>query len=312
MRVFLAGGSGVIGPPLISRLAEEGHQVFAMTRSDGKREGLAKLGAEPVVADAFDADGLTAAMDAARPDAVVNHLTDLSGAFSSMRPGKAFAGNDRVRSEAGPNVAAAARAAGARRLVAQSVAFFYAPDGAVVKSESDPLYVDAPKPGDRSVGAVAALERAVTGTDGLEGVVLRFGFWYGPGTAYAPDGAIARMVAKRRYAIVGDGSAVYSFVHVDDVADATVAALEAPPGVYNVTDDDPARASEWMPAYAEALGAPPPRRFPRFAVRLAMGRFAEFMVAGVRGASNEKAKRELGWKPRHATWRRGFEEALGA
>lgn len=311
MKVFLAGASGVIGPPLISRLVEKGHEVVAMTRSEEKRERLAKLGSEPVVADAFDLAGLTAAMCESRPDAVVNHLTDLSGAFSSARPGKAFAGNDRLRAEGGPNVAAAARAAEADRLVAQSVAFFYAPDGAPVKSESDPLYFDAPKPGDRSVGAVAALERSVTDGDGVEGVVLRFGFWYGPGTAYASDGAIGRLVAKRRYPIVGDGSAIYSFVHVDDVVDATVAALDSRPGIYNVTDDDPAPAREWMPAYAEALGAPPPRRFPRLAVRLAVGRFAEFMVTGVRGASNEKAKRELGWKPRHPTWRYGFVEALG-
>jgi nucleoside-diphosphate-sugar epimerase len=312
MRVFLAGASGTIGPPLISRLVADDHQVFAMTRSEAKRERLAELGAEPVVADAFDPSGLTAGMGEARPDVVINHLTDLSGAFSSARPGKAFAGNDRLRAEGGPNVSAAARAAGARRLVAQSVAFFYAPEGSLVKSESDPLYVDAPKPGDRSVGAVAALERTVTDAADLDGVVLRFGFWYGAGTAYAPDGAIARLVAKRRYPIVGDGSAIYSFVHIDDVVEATVAALDSPPGVYNVTDDDPARAAEWMPAYAEALGAPPPRRFPRLAVRLAMGRFAEFMVTGVRGASNEKAKRELGWTPRHTTWRTGFQEALGA
>jgi nucleoside-diphosphate-sugar epimerase len=311
MRLFLAGASGVIGPPLVSRLRGDGHEVVAMTRSAAKAGRLRELGAEPVVADVLDRDGLAAAVSEARPDAVINHITDLSGAFGSVRPSKEFARNDRVRREGGPNLVAAARAAGARRVVAQSVAFFYAPEGTGIKAEHDPLYVDAPSPIDRAAEAVATLESAVTQTDGIEGVVLRFGFWYGPGTGYAPDGAIAGMVAKRRFPIVGDGTAVTSFVHVDDVVEATVAALEAPPGIYNVTDDDPAPATEWLPAYAEALGAPPPRRVPAFVVRLAGGPYPHFVTTQLRGASNEKAKRELGWTPKHRTWRDGFREALG-
>ena len=310
MRVFVAGGSGVVGPPLISRLLEDGHEVFAMTRSDEKSDRLRELGAVPVVADALDRAGLAEAMAVTLPDVVINHLTDLTRAFGSARPGRAFAGNDRLRAEGGPNLVAAARAAGARRVVAQSVAFFYAPEGPAVKYEEDPLYVEAPSPLDRSVKAVLALERAVTGAAGMEGVVLRFGFWYGPGTGYAPDGAIARMVAKRRFPIVAGGTGVSSFVHIDDVVEATVAGLGSPPGVYNVTDDDPAPASEWLPAYAEALGAPQPRRVPAFVVRLAGGSFAHFMTTQVRGASNENAERELDWTPGHPTWREGFRKAL--
>ena len=311
MRVFLAGASGVVGPPLIARLAADRHEVAAMTRSAEKAGRLTELGAEPVVADAFDREGLTAAMAEARPDAVINHLTDLTGAFGSTGPGKACAGTDLVRVVGGPTVAAGARAAGARRLVAQSVAFFYAPGEPAVVSEDDPLYVEAPSPIDRSVHALAALERSVMEAAGVEGVVLRFGFWYGPGTGYAPGGAIAEMMEKRRYPVVGDGEAVSSFVHIDDVVEATLAALGAPPGVYNVTDDDPAPAKEWMPAFAAALGAPEPRHVPRFVVRAAGGPFAAFMTTELRGASNEKAKRELGWTPKHPTWRDGFREALG-
>jgi 2-alkyl-3-oxoalkanoate reductase len=311
VRVFLAGASGVVGPPLISRLVSDGHEVFAMTRSAEKAGGLRELGAEPLVADVFDRVRLGAAMVEARPDAVINHLTDLSGAFGSARPGKGLAANDRVRAEGGPNIVAAARDAGARRVVAQSVAFLYDPEGPATKTEEDPLFAEGPAPVARTVGALLTLEQATTRTDGIEGVVLRFGFWYGPGTGYAPGGAIAEMVAKRRYPIVGDGSAVSSFVHLDDVMDATAAALDAPPGIYNVTDDDPAPARGWMPAFAEALGAPPPRRVPAIAARVVGGPFASFMTTQVQGASNEKAKRELGWAPRHPTWRDGFREALG-
>jgi nucleoside-diphosphate-sugar epimerase len=311
VRVFLAGASGVVGPPLIARLVGDGHEVFAMTRRAEKADRLRELGAEPVVADVFDRERLGAAMAEARPDAVINHLTDLSGAFGSARPGKDFAANDRVRAEGGPNIVAAGHDAGARRVVAQSVAFFYDPEGRAVKTEEDPLFAKGPGPVARAVDALLTLEQATTQTEGIDGVVLRFGFWYGPGTGYSPGGAIAEMVAKRRYPIVGDGSAVSSFVHIDDVVAATAAALDAPPGIYNVTDDDPAPASEWIHAFADALGAPPPRRVPALAARVVGGPFATFITTQVRGASNEKAKRKLGWAPEHPTWREGFREALG-
>jgi 2-alkyl-3-oxoalkanoate reductase len=203
----------------------------------------------------------------------------------------------------------AARAAGARRVIAQSTAFMYEPSGDWVKREDDPLAEETP--GGVS-DHVRALERAVTQTDGVDGLVLRYGAFYGPGTWYAPDGAIAEMVRKRRFPVVGGGDGLTSFVQIDDAANATLVAIErGVPGVYNVTDDEPARMGDWVPAFAAAIGAPKPRRLPKWVVRLAADkRAAEFAVAS-RGASNEKAKRELGWRPAYPSWRQGFREALG-
>jgi nucleoside-diphosphate-sugar epimerase len=312
MRVFFAGASGVIGPRLLPLLAEAGHDVVALTRTPAKAEGLAAAGAEPVVCDVLDADALRDAVVAAKPEAVVHHLTDLP---QRMTPNEMKAGleaTNRVRTEGTANLIAAAREAGAGRIVAQSIAFAYAPKPSGLYDESDPLYVDAPPPGGEGAAAVAELERQVTNADGIDGLALRFGFWYGPNTSYAPNGYFAEEMRRRRLPIVGGGSAVWSFVHVDDVAAATVAALErGAPGVYNVTDDDPAPAREWIPAYAQALGAKRPRRVPALLVRMVAGRYASFLATGMRGASNEKAKRELGFAPRWPSWRRGFEEALG-
>ena len=312
MRVFFAGASGVIGPVLTPRLLAAGHEVVALTRTPSKAEAIAAAGAEPVVCDVLDAASLRDAVAAARPEAVIHHLTDLP---QRMTPAEMKAGLEataRVRTEGTANLIDAAREGGAKRIVAQSVAFAYAPKATGLYNESDPLHVDAPSPGDETAGAVAELERQVTNADGIEGLVLRFGFWYGPGTAYASDGHFADEIRKRRLPIVGDGSAVWSFVHVDDVAAATVAALErGGTGVYNVTDDDPAPAREWIPAYAEALGARRPRRVPTLLVRMVAGRYAAHLATEMRGATNEKAKRELGFDPRWPSWRRGFVEGLG-
>jgi nucleoside-diphosphate-sugar epimerase len=312
MRIFFAGASGVIGPVLTPRLVEAGHEVVALTRTPGKAERLGADGAEPVVCDVLDADPLRDAMVAAKPDAVVHHLTDLPQQMSPDRMKTGLEATARLRTDGTANLIAAAREAGARRIVAQSIAFAYAPKETGLYDESDPLFVNAPGPGAATAGAVAELERQVTTAEGLEGVALRFGFWYGPRTAYASDGYWAEEVRKRRLPIVGDGSAVWSFVHVDDVAAATIAALDrGDTGIYNVTDDDPAPAREWIPAYAEALGAKRPRRVPTFVVRMVAGRYAAILARDMRGASNEKAKRELGFEPRWPSWRQGFAEALG-
>ena len=311
MRIFVAGASGVIGEPLVPRLVRDGHEVTAMTRTPAKADALRERGAEPVVCDALDAAAVKRAMATARPEAVIHHLTDLPKAINPRRAGRDFASTDRLRAEGTPNLVAGAREAGARRVVAQGVCFLYAPGGSGLRSEQDPLYLDAPPPFDRSVAALAALEREVTRSEGIDGVVLRFGFWYGPGTAYGPDGSIAEMVRKRRYPVVGDGGGVFSLVHLDDVVEATVAGLEAPPGIYNVTDDEPAAARDWLPAYAEALGAPAPRRVPRWLARIFGGAYSVYAMTQLPGASNEKATRELGWTPRHPSWRQGFRDALG-
>jgi nucleoside-diphosphate-sugar epimerase len=312
MRVFFAGASGVIGPHLLPGLLEAGHEVVALTRTPAKAEGLAAAGAEPVVCDVLDAAALRDAVVAARPEAVIHHLTDLPQEMTPSAMKAGLEATNRVRTEGTANLLDAAREAGARRVVAQSIAFAYAPRSSGLHDESDPLYVDAPPPGDETAAAVAELERQVTNGEGLAGIVLRFGFWYGPGTAYASDGHWAEEVRRRRLPIVGDGSAVWSFVHVDDVAAATLAALEhGDPGTYNVADDDPAAAREWIPAYAEAVGAKRPRRVPTLLVRMVAGRYAAYLSRDLRGASNEKAKRELGFQPRWPSWRRGFVEALG-
>jgi len=311
MRVFLAGGTGVIGRALVPQLLEAGHEVTAMTRFEERAERLRESGVEAVVCDAFDADRVVLTVEAARPEVVVNQLTDIPKAINPRRMSEQFTTNDRLRTEGTRNLMRGAAAAGARRLVSQSIAWAYAPtDG--LWTEEDRLWLEAPEPWGRSVNAVAALEEATLGGDGVEGVVLRYGFFYGSGSAYASDGSTAEMVRKRAFPVVGDGSAVYSYIHVDDAASATVAALDhGPPGAYNVVDDDPGKVREWLPEYAEAVGARPPRRVPRFLARLAAGKFAVYMMTGLQGATNAKAKRELGWQPRWASWRHGFREALG-
>ena len=311
MKVFVAGATGVIGRPLIPRLIQDGHEVIAMTRTPEKADALRERGAEPVICDALDADGLRRAVEGAAPEAVIHHLTNLPKAINPRRAGRDFAATDRLRVEGTGNLVAAARAAGARRVVAQSVAFLYPPNGSGLRTEEDALYTDAPPPFDRSMAALLALEGEVTRSADIDGVVLRFGFWYGPGTALAPDGSIAQMVRKRRYPVVGDGGGVFSFVHIDDVAEATAAGLDAASGIYNVVDDDPAPAREWLPAYAQAVGAPAPLRVPKWVARVLAGRYGAYVMTELAGASNEKAKRELGWAPLRPSWRQGFRDALG-
>jgi nucleoside-diphosphate-sugar epimerase len=309
VRVFLAGATGVIGRRLLPRLRSAGHEVTAMTRSEERVAGLREAGATPVVTDVYDAEGLRAAVERARPEVMVHELTDLPPALDPRRMEEQLAGNDRVRTEGTRNLVAAAVAAGARRFVAQSIAFAYPPTGDRLKRESDPLWDDAPWPWRRSVEALRDLEDAVTNTEGIEGLVLRYGFFYGPGSAYGPGGHWEREVKRRRFPVVGRGAGVFSFIHVDDAADATVAAVEGgPPGIYNVVDDEPAPQREWLPAYAAAIGAKAPRRVPRFLARLLAGPYAVMLATELRGASNERAKAELGWQPRYASWREGFRE----
>ena len=311
MRVFVAGATGVIGRALLPQLRDAGHEVTGMTRSEDRADKLRELGADPVVCDAFDAEGVVEAVAAARPDVVVNQLTDIPKAVNPRKMGEQFETNDRLRRDGTRNLMGAAEAAGARRLISQSIAFAYAPAD-TLHSEDGRLFDDAPDPWGRNVAAVRALEEATLGSASVEGVVLRYGYFYGPGSAYAGDGSTAAMVRRRAFPIVGGGAAVYSFIHVQDAASATVAAIErGAQGIYNVVDDDPAPLREWLPEYASALEARPPRKVPRFAARLAGGRLAVYMTTGLQGATNAKAKRELGWQPRWASWRQGFREALG-
>lgn len=309
MRVFVAGASGALGRPLVRQLLAAGHEVTGMTRREEKAAEIREAGGEAVVCDVFDAAALNEAVAAARPEVVVHALTALPPRFKPKED--YLAGTNRVRTEGTRNLVAAARAAGARRIVAESVAFFYEPEGAWVKGEEAPLFRDPPGRFAAGRDALVELESQVTDAEGLEGVVLRFGWFYGPGTYYDRGGSMAEETLKRRNPVIGSGDGVFSFIHIDDAAAAVVAALDhGAPGVYNVVDDEPAPLREWLPVYAEALGAKPPRRVPHWLARLAAGADLASTAISMRGASNAKAKRELGWQPAHPSWRQGFADSL--
>lgn len=310
MRIFVAGATGVIGRRLVPMLVEAGHEVTGMTRSKRKQELVREMGAEPAIADVFDVMRLRDVMQQADPEVIVHQLTDLPQALDPRKAEEQTAGNDRVRTEGTANLVTVANSTNARRIVAQSIAFAYGPGGPRAKDEEEALFDDAPEPWKRSVHALRYLERMVTGSE-MEGIVLRYGFFYGPGSAYASEGSLATQVRRRRFPLVGDGEGIFSFVHVDDAASATVAAIERGwPGIYNIVDDDPAAMRDWLPAYAELLGAKRPRRVPTWLARLVAGWYATYLATEVRGASNQRARRELGWTPRYPSWRQGFEQAL--
>ena len=313
MRVFVAGATGAIGRPLVRQLVEAGHEVTGTTRSESRAGLIRQDGGDPVVLDALDRDAVLSAVAEARPDAVIHQLTQIPPDLNPRRMADEFAMTNRLRTEGTHNLVDAARAAGARRVIAQSIAFIYRMDGRPdeVKTESDPLMGDdAPQSVRGIVAAVAEMERTVLDAGGI---VLRYGYFYGPGTSYAAsDGATAERVRKRGFPIVGDGGGIFPFIHVEDAAAATVAALDrGDPGVYNVVDDEPAPLREWMPVYAEAVGAKRPWRVPKLAARIAAGRMAADGATKMRGVSNAKARRELGWEPRYPSWRQGFFEAAG-
>ncbi len=310
MKVFVAGATGVIGRPLVRQLVEAGHEVVGTTSREAGRATIEASGGEAVVCDALDAGAVTEAVARAEPEVVISQLTRLPREYNPRTID--YGPTNRAREEGGRNLIAAARAAGARRFVTQSIAFIYAPEGEMVKDETAPAWSDAPAPFDSGAASTLTHEREVLGAEGLEGMVLRYGQFYGPGTYYAADGNIAEQVQKRRFPIVGRGSGMFSFVHIEDAASATVAAAgRGAPGIYNVVDDEPAALREWLPVYAEALGARPPWRVPVFVARLFGGALATMFATELRGASNAKAKRELGWQPRYASWREGFATALG-
>jgi len=311
MKVFVAGASGAIGRPLVRQLVAGGHEVTGMTRRESAAEEIRAAGAAAAVCDVYDGEALTAAVVAAQPEAVVHVLTALPEKFDPRSD--YLAATNRVRTEGTRNLIAAARAAGARRLVAESVAFFYEPEGEWVKDEEAPLMSNAPGRFAAGRDALVDLEGQVLGAAGLEGVVLRCGWLYGPGTYYERGGSMADETQKRRNPIVGGGTGVFSFVHVDDAAAAFVSAATGQAnGIFNVADDEPAPLHEWLPVYAAALGAKPPRRVPAWLAKLIAGRDLVSSAITMRGASNAKAKRELGWQPSRSSWRQGFEELRSA
>jgi nucleoside-diphosphate-sugar epimerase len=310
MRIFVAGAAGAIGRRLVPALLSAGHQVIGMTRSAPRADEIRAMGAEPVVSDALNPAALSAALNEARPQVVINQLTAIPPRLNPRQIMAGMAATNRLRGEGTSNLVKAARDAGARRVISQSIAFAYAPAaGSAV--EEDPLFDDAPLAYRPLVDAVEACERSTISTPGIEGIVLRYGYFYGPGTVYARDGTFASDVLHRRIPILGSGAGVFSFIHLDDAAAATVLALNAAaPRVYNIVDDEPVRFGEWLPSYAALLHAPRPRRVPAFLGRLAAGPYGMYLLTQQRGASNRSARTRLGWTPRFASWRDGFRAEL--
>ncbi len=314
MKILVAGAAGAMGKQLLPRLVENGHEVAGMMRNPRKAELVRGLGAEPVVADALDPEQVARAVAETEPEAIVHELTALSGSLDMRHFDRDFELTNRLRTEATDHLLSAGRAVGVRRFVAQSFAGWpYARSGGPVKSEEDPLDSEPAASMRRALAAIRHLEDAVTGADWTEGIVLRYGGFYGPGTSLAPGGEHVELIRRGKFPVVGDGAGVWSFIHIGDAAEATVAALEqGRPGIYNVVDDDPAPVRDWLPAVASAVGAKPPRHVPRWVGKLLAGEAATMMMTEIRGASNEKTKRELGWKPDHPSWRQGIAEAVSS
>lgn len=310
MRIFVAGATGAVGRRLVPRLIANGHSVVGLTRTPAKAGLLRQFGAEPVVADALDKKAIHAAMLAARPDVVVHQLTDLKGASDLRNFDRAFANSNRLRTAGTDYLLSAARECGAKRMVAQSFCGWpYARVGGFVKSEDDPLDNDPPHEHRGTLDAIRYLEQAVTSTPGITGVALRYGGFYGPGTGVFDPGMIEQ-IRKRRMPLIGGGTAWWSFLHIEDAAEATALAVERGDGIYNIVDDDPAPVHDWLAELAAMLGAKPPFRVPAWLGRLAAGEHIVVMMTQSRAGSNAKARRELRWVPRHASWRQGFAEII--
>src|SRR6476620_11638393 len=306
MKVFVAGATGAIGRQLVPRLVEAGHEVHGMTRSASKQQLLRDLGAVPVIADAHDADQVAEAVGRVQPDVIVHQLTSI-GPMDLRHFDRAFAMTNRLRTEGTDHLLSAAQAVGVKRFVAQSFFAAYERTGGKVKTEEDSFGPGPAKEMRETVAAIRHVEDAVLAATWTEGIVLRYGGFYGPHTSLGPDGEQTEAVRQRKFPVVGDGGGVWSFIHIADAADATVAAVDrGGRGVYNVVDDEPAAVAEWLPALARTLGAKEPRHVPRFVGRLLTGEIGAVMMTELRGASNAKAKRELGWSPAHASWREGF------
>jgi 2-alkyl-3-oxoalkanoate reductase len=303
MKVLVAGATGAIGNPLIPALLAAGHEVVGIATSESGLAALEQTGAEGVIANALDPHAVDAVVKRVKPEAVIDELTSLPKHYTQEEMRAAAERDRRIRLEGGRNLQNAAQAAGARKYIAQSTGFFYAP-GRGLAVESDPLALHASPNVAGSVRTYMQIEERVLGASELEGVALRYGFFYGPGTWFYAEGDIAEQVRRGQYPIAGAGEGVWSWVHIEDAAAATVAALECAPGVYNIVDDDPSAISVWLPAFAAAVGAPEPPRISEQEALKAAGPDAVYYATQLRGASNAKAKRELRFAPRRLEWLR--------
>jgi nucleoside-diphosphate-sugar epimerase len=313
MKVFVAGSTGAVGKSLVPHLVEMGHDVVALARTTQKGKEVAALGAKAAVADALDKAELTAAIRRAEPEVIIHQLTALAGVGNFKRLDDEFALTNRFRTEVTDTMLAAARLAGARRFIAQSFCGWpFARVGGPVKTEEDLLDPTPPASFRKTLAAIRHLEEAVCRATDVEALALRYGFFYGPGTSIAKGGPIVELVRRRRIPIVGDGAGIWSFIHIRDVARATVAAMSrAAPGLYNVVDDEPVPVSTWLPFLADVLGAKPPRKVPIWLGKIAIGDGGVSIMTKIRGGSNAKAKREFEWQPSYPSWRHGFVEGLG-
>jgi 2-alkyl-3-oxoalkanoate reductase len=312
MRIFVAGATGAIGRRLVPLLVADGHQVTGLSRARYKAGEIRALGATPAFADVLDHEAVLRAVVQARPDVVVHQVTALARLRNLRRFDAEFAATNRLRTRGTDNLLAAALAAGARRFIAQSYTnWSNVREGGKVLDEDDRLDPAPPRTQRRTLEAIEYLERTVTEASEIVGVALRYGNLYGPGTSFGRDGSIVQAVRRRRFPVVGDGAGVWSFCHVDDAAEAVRLALtHGAPGVYNITDDEPAPVSVWLPELADVLGADPPLRVPAWLGRLLIGEAGVSMMTRARGSSNQRAKRVLGWSPRYSSWRGGFRHDL--
>lgn len=308
MKIFIAGATGVVGRHLVPLLVADGHDVVATTRSKDKLDGLQEAGAKGVVLDALDAAAVGEAVAAAEPDAIIHQMTSLAGSQDLKHFDRTFAQTNLLRTVGTDNLVAAARAQGVRRFVAQSFGgWTYERSGSELKTEADALDPTPPRNQRKTLAAIKHLERALDEAP-LDGVSLRYGIFYGPGASEE----MVHLVRKRRMPIVGQGNGIWSMCHVWDAASATMAALTAPAGVYNIVDDEPAPVREIITTLAEVCGAKPPRRVPIWVGRLGAGEVGVSMLTQVRGCSNSKALKRMGWAPHYRSWRDGFREGLAA
>ena len=303
MKIFVAGGTGVIGRPLLAQLLAKGHAVVALTRSPEDAQALSERGIEPAVADVFDSDAITAVVSRAQPDVVIEQLTALPKTYTRESMSAAAPFNTRLRLEGGANLLAAARTAGVRRYLRQSIAFWGVP-GPGLADEETPLALDASPAVAADARIITELEHRLLGNPDIEGIAMRYGFFYGPGTWFNPDGDAARQVRQQQFPIIGNGEGVWSWLHIEDAAIATLAAAEqGNPGIYLIANDQPLPVREWLPAFAQWLNAPPPPQLSVEEVRKASGGAdAVYYGTQMRGVSNGKAKRELNFQPRPLEW----------
>ncbi len=313
MRVFVAGGTGALGKRLLPLLIAEEHEVIALVRSAARTGMVEALGAKAAIADALNQDELAQRVENARPDVIIHQLTAIPAALDFRKLDEAFATTNRLRTQVTDALLAAGRRVGTRRFIAQSFCGWpFARVGGPVKTEEDPLDPHPPAAFSRTLAAIRYLEDAVRQVEGLEALALRYGFFYGPGTSIGSNGSVVELVRRRRLPVVGDGKGVWSFLHIEDAARATMAAItRGAPGVYNVVDDEPAPVSVWLPALAQAVGAKPPFHVPAWLGRPLIGEGGLAMMTQIRGGANTKARRELEWEPIYPSWRRGFVEGLG-